>query len=116
MTKQEFVLQLRSRDRQYVIRGWIALLLIVTGLGAAAFLEHLAFHEGLNKVCYGLLAGLLLIGTVALICWGEPRGVPCPHCRKRLFGVVAQIAVATGNCGFCGEEVFEQPVSNTTLS
>jgi|SRR5882724_4236906 len=107
MTKQEFVSQIRFRNRQYIIRGWIALALLVIGLGAAAILEQLEVHGGLNKIWYGLLAGFLLVGTVALICWGESRGVPCPHCRKRLFGSVAQIGVATGNCGYCGKKLFD---------
>lgn len=34
--------------------------------------------------------------------------LPCPHCGRSLEGrVTAQIVIATGNCGFCGEPVLE---------
>jgi DNA-directed RNA polymerase subunit RPC12/RpoP len=109
MTKQEFVSQIRTRDHQYVIRGWIGLALIVIALGAVGLVQHLETHERSSKILYGLIAGFLLVGTVALICWGEGRGVRCPSCGTRLFGTRAQIAIATGNCGYCGQKVFEQP-------
>lgn len=35
-------------------------------------------------------------------------GATCPHCKKGLQAFSAQITVATGFCGFCGEQVFEQ--------
>jgi hypothetical protein len=49
------------------------------------------------SIC-GLFAALLILG----------RGVPCPNCCKPLCDIPAQIAVATGNCGYCGEKVFDE--------
>jgi hypothetical protein len=109
VTKEEFISQIRFRERQYVIRAWCALALMAIALGVVALFEHLGIRAGrLNKIWYGLPAGFLLIGTITLICWGKARGVPCLHCHKRVTGTAAQITAATGNCGYCGGEIFEQ--------
>lgn len=56
-----------------------------------------------------LIFGIILfvVYLMALVGSGVLRGVPCRHCKKRLFGIPGQIAVATGNCGYCGEKAFE---------
>jgi len=49
----------------------------------------------------GLMISLVVLGVLG-------KGAVCPNCRKPLFGIPAQIAVATGNCGYCGQKVFDE--------
>lgn len=58
---------------------------------------------------------VFLFANLVLMAWYSLRqqrrfGHRCPHCNKALIGFGAQLAIATGNCGHCGEKVFTDPV------
>lgn len=44
-----------------------------------------------------VIAAFLLTGVI-----GVPR---CPHCGRLLTGYLLRIAIASGNCGYCGRSV-----------
>jgi hypothetical protein len=51
-----------------------------------------------------------MVASYVLFVWLQRRqcrrlGVACPHCGAPLIDIAGQIAVATGNCGNCGEKV-----------
>jgi hypothetical protein len=51
-----------------------------------------------------------LFSFVIFILGAAGRGLVgrCVHCRKYFDGFSAQIAIATGRCGFCGEPAFAE--------
>jgi hypothetical protein len=91
-------------------------LLMVAGLFGIALLDYAKTHEYLGwsgnvdvvklflalwAIAFFLLFGMLIVKSARC-------GATCPHCRKRLQAISAQITVATGYCGYCGEQIFEQ--------
>jgi hypothetical protein len=53
-----------------------------------------------------MLAGAAFIQQLV----SRDRRVVCSHCQRLLAGgTVRLVAVATGNCPFCGERVIEEP-------
>jgi hypothetical protein len=78
------------------------------GLIGGALLDNFLNWGGSTflRYAYGVV-GCIFIAAFFLAMAVSQLGVPCPHCKKRLFGVAGQIAVATGNCGYCGEKAFE---------
>jgi hypothetical protein len=114
LTKREFVTQIQTREHRLRKRSFFGGLLVAFWLIAMALADYAKDHglpylfggvdvrEVFGWMCAfsmcGLLAALLLLG----------RGVVCPNCRKPLCDIPAQIAVATGNCGHCGEKVFDE--------
>lgn len=61
----------------------------------------------------GIGLGVFLLGNLALLLWYGTKqqkqfGHRCPHCKKALLGFMAHLAIATGNCGYCGTAVFEE--------
>lgn len=110
MTKKEFASQIRVRDSQFNRGLFIGFTVAGLWMFIAPLLDH--FYD-LNKskfllqAWYGLGCIIILAVLATLIVFGSRRGIPCPHCGKRLFGVPGQIVVATGVCGYCGERVFD---------
>ncbi len=109
MTKKEFVSQIQIREKK-VRRGYFTGLTVVgLWMVSAPLLDH--FYD-LNKskmllqVWCGFGMAMCIAVFAVLLVYGNQRGVPCRHCGKRLFGIPGQIAVATGNCGYCGEKAF----------
>jgi hypothetical protein len=116
LTKRQFVDQIRSRERQQkksLLFGmvWIACIFMLMALadyvkdhGQSVVFLGFDVYEILKVLCLISLFGLIvLIMILAAI-----PGATCPNCRKGLFGIPAQISIATGNCGYCGEKVFEE--------
>jgi hypothetical protein len=108
MTRKELGSQIRSRDRQNKWRTFIGLTLIGLWAVGGVFLDDFLNWGGSMFLRYAYSAAGFIVFAVFILCAVASQiGVPCPHCKKRLFAVAGQIAVATGNCGFCGEKVFE---------
>jgi len=59
-----------------------------------------------------ILGGVLVILSF-MWRYHKKLDLACPSCRKALFHTAAQIAIASGNCGFCGSAVFSHPPSRT---
>jgi hypothetical protein len=118
VAKPEFIRRLQAanrKSRQYFIAGVTALGLCMIG---AAALTSWKEHGGLSwtgsfdlwKVL--LWVGLIVMVLSVLIAGAGNSGVPCVKCGKRLLGIAAQIAVATGNCEYCGEKAFDEMERN----
>ena len=89
---------------------------MVIGLFGIALLDYAKTHDhfgGFGGV--DVMKVFLLLWAIGFfVCFGmlivksARCGATCPHCKKRFQPISAQITVATGFCGFCGEQVFEQ--------
>jgi len=114
MTKQEFVKRVQTSERKFrrcLIAGVATLGVCMM---AAATTDSLKEH-GVLTPATSLILGKLLggAGLVALffclvIGLATASGEKCVKCGKRLQGIAARIAVATGNCGYCGEQAFDE--------
>ena len=51
------------------------------------------------------LAPFCLIVIVALAVKAFREMPRCPHCRRPLTGSLLHIAIASGNCGYCGKSI-----------
>ncbi len=114
MKRTEFISQLRERERKsrwIVFFGFMLMGFLFLGVAATDFLnESGRVTPAAAILIQKILCGLSMAGLVALLvaAWsGGGRGVPCPQCRKMLFGVSAQIVVATRVCGYCGEKILD---------
>ena len=110
MNKKEFASQIRVREKKYVHGYVIGLSLVGFWMISGPVLDHF-YNLNQSKVLLNAWAAagiiVILVLCAALLVYGSRRGVPCRHCGKRLFAIPGQIAVATGNCGYCGEKAFE---------
>lgn len=115
MTKHEFIAKQREMTRGANKRSAISIVFFFGGLiGCAALSGYIDRHaEEYRWISAAVGIGLFvfLIANVALILWFGLRqqrslGHRCPHCNKALVGIGVQLAIATGNCGHCGERVF----------
>jgi hypothetical protein len=108
MTRKELASQLRFRASQQKLWSFIFMAIFGVWLIGGALLENLLHWDGsaLFRQAYSVF-GLIIFGAFCLAMVVIQAGVPCPHCKRRLFGISGQIAVATGICGYCGEKVFE---------
>src|SRR5262245_59830223 len=52
-----------------------------------------------------VLAGLGILLVVAIATPGSLRLPRCPHCSRLLTGWLVHIAIASGNCGYCGKSI-----------
>jgi len=50
----------------------------------------------------GVFTLVVLVGFAQRGLIGLPR---CPHCKRLLTGWLLHIAIASGNCGYCGKSV-----------
>jgi hypothetical protein len=117
LTKREFVDRVRlneQRQKKTLLFGVILIGCIFLAMGVADCAKdhgHSFMLLGFDvRDMLGALCVILIIGVVvSLVVMGVlGKGAVCPNCHKPLFGIPAQIAVATGNCGYCGEKVFEE--------
>jgi len=115
MTKQEFITKQREMTRGANKRSVIWIVFFFGGLlGCAALSGYIDRHAEEYRwigAAVGIGLFVFLIGNVALMLWFGVRqqrrfGHRCPHCNKALVGFGVQLAIATGNCGHCGERVF----------
>jgi hypothetical protein len=116
MTKQEFIARQRTMEAAANKRGlkWFLVFFVgmVSAIPASNFAEaHYDIAWLAPAVALGFL--VLLVGSVGWMVAVLRRqqkqfGVTCPHCGKALISFCSAIAIASGNCGRCGEPVFEQ--------
>jgi hypothetical protein len=110
MTRQELAAQVRHHGKRSNRVLFIWTLTLGLWMVGGALLDSLLNWGGSTvfRQAYVVL-GVVVFFVYLLVLGGSSglRGVPCPHCKKRLFGISGQIAVATGICGYCGEKAFE---------
>lgn len=118
MTKQEFIAKQREMMHSGNKRSAIWIVLFFGGLiGCAALSGYIERHaEEYRWIGAAFGVGLLFFfgANIALMWWFGARqqrsfGHRCPHCNKALVGFGVQLAIATENCGHCGERVFDDP-------
>ena len=109
MTKPEFMRRKDEAHRNGKRFGAIYLPLFFLILIANVFVVKLVPHR--YSWLYLIVFFFLLIANVFVMRWIERRRVDkfdlrCPNCKKPLIGSLAQVAIATGNCGNCGAHLF----------
>jgi amino acid permease len=115
VTKQEFIKrqQTMTRGTNKRLGFWMAFFFAAL-FGCIPLMRYIERQEQ-DYTWIGAVAaaGLLvfLLGNLSLMVWYGARqqrqfGHRCPHCNKALVGFGVQLAIATGNCGHCGERVF----------
>jgi hypothetical protein len=113
MTKPEYIAK-----QQTITRGLNKRLIwwFVVFLGAVGAMiplsNYMERHEEFtwvgNVVGIGLL--FLLLGSIVCLLlftkrWQREYGIQCRNCGKQILN--SQLAIATGNCGYCGEKLFD---------
>lgn len=119
MTKQAFADLYRVENRKltrrmavWVIISWgITLALIFNIRPILDYVSGLDWIGSLKPYVFWGFAGFLTLGLAfAVRSISYKNGVPCPKCGRLLFAGSAQIAVFSGNCGFCGAVVVEDSI------
>jgi len=52
-----------------------------------------------------VLGALTIVAVLLLVQKGLAGFPKCPHCKRLLTGWLLHIAIASGNCGYCGKSV-----------
>jgi hypothetical protein len=116
MTKQEFISRQKAMTQSSNKRmiGWLVVFFGVL-LGGVPLSRYVEQHEELTWLgpVFGIGLFVFLIGNLPLLAWFAKRqqrrfGIYCPSCGKPLVGLSAQVVIATGHCGHCGESVFSE--------
>jgi hypothetical protein len=118
MNKHEFISGLHANDRKFFTRIFIWMVALALWAIGAAVLDNAFGFANSTALRYAYcFLGIAVFGTgFILVLAGTERGMPCPHCHKRLFQIPGQITIATGVCCHCGERIFEQPCSAHSVS
>ena len=114
MTKDEFIAVYRKTNKQFNLVG-IGFLIYFFGVTcvAASLLNFIEKHEVANWV--KLVPGIFLFGSLAILAvlvWfvhrkAKTNGLICKNCKKLLGGTLGQVTIASGNCGNCGQSIFD---------
>ena len=115
MTKEEFITKQQAMNSRMKKRsGWWVALFFGGLLACIPLVSYIERHEEEYRwigAVFGISVLVLFFGSAALavFCASKEQrrfGHRCPHCKKPLIGISAQLAIATGNCGQCGNKVF----------
>jgi hypothetical protein len=113
MTRDQFI-QLAKEDTRVQLCQMVALMVVIAVFGSAASWmtarwEGQLFTPGTPYLW--ILCGWAILGIVAAVGAVRTGGkslLRCPHCRKCLGGIPAQIVVASRRCGHCGEQIIDE--------
>jgi DNA-directed RNA polymerase subunit RPC12/RpoP len=114
ITKQAFINKqksmIRSSNRWAVIFLVVFFGVLLANLSLAKSIDRAAIW---TQVFYAIVFFSVLIGTIPLVMWFQKRqqkrfSVQCSSCGRPLVDISAQIVIATGNCGHCGERVLHE--------
>lgn len=110
MTKQELIDGINRHTKRANRWGtlWLASLLSLSLLSAIV-------RDDAPRVVMAILGAAfvaVMLAAVLTLLLGVPRsmrqsGLVCPHCHAQLTHILGPIAVATGRCGKCGEQVVD---------
>jgi hypothetical protein len=115
MTKQEFIHRNKAWKQSTGRIGAVGVICFFCILGIMAAIDNHQQRNGWSSKIdslLGLLTFFLLVSLLPLVFWFQKRqlkrfGMICPNCGKPLVGRNGNVVVATGNCGSCGEAVFD---------
>jgi hypothetical protein len=107
MTKAEGIRRLQVGER--LMRRGIVMGITIMGLCllASAAVSSYNLQEIFVGIGVVLMLMCIVVGGIA------NSRVKCAKCGRQLQAVPAQIAVATGRCGFCGEKAFDDEAEET---
>ena len=120
MTRREFIAreQAASREERWFCAVWLVsffallcgsvpLTAWLSDKGAPAWIAMLGI-VGLFVFLFGNLLLLHVLNRARM----KKHGLFCPYCRGPLRGSSAQTAIATGNCGHCGNSLFAPEIGS----
>ena len=112
MTRQEFISKNKAlrRTLRYAGLGFGTVILALV-IGFGTYLHEAEPPDPIPTYLMTVLFAVLM-SFVAAMDWMLHRlhkryGLVCPSCGRTLTEVSAQIAVASGNCGWCGAKLLE---------
>lgn len=115
MTKREFISKQQAMTRGVNSRlaVWMVFFFaaLLSGIPIGNYIDHHSEDYRWLGTMFGIGIFVFLLANVGLLLWYGSKqqknfGHRCPACNKALIGMSAQLAIASGNCGYCGEKVF----------
>ena len=116
MTKEEFIERKKAFDARPDWPSRIFLLICVVGVFSWDWITQRVNELNISLLSWGVknTIGLLVLFTIGFGCltgWRNKRrvrqeGLLCVHCSELLTDNLATLAIATGNCGKCGQKAF----------
>ena len=113
MTRQELIERINRQSKRATRWGIVWLVSFFAVLGLLLIVVDDLSPAGETVLSSAFIA--VMLGTVAALMFGLWRsmrrlGLVCPHCRVLLTKSLWPVAIASGRCGKCGEQIVE---SNT---
>ncbi|HEY3855552.1 MAG TPA: hypothetical protein VGO67_14270 [Verrucomicrobiae bacterium] len=114
MTKQDFISRQKAlkQNSSKPMKVWLVLFFaIILGIvPVSAYTKRHGAPEWVNNTIFVIWLILFIGNYVFIILFAKRQqrrfGYRCPTCNTRLSGSLAQIAVASSNCGVCGKSAF----------
>jgi protein-S-isoprenylcysteine O-methyltransferase Ste14 len=103
-----------ERERSWVAAAAFAPFLIIYLLVHTKYLRpYLPQSRSAEVVALLVIPAVWCAALMLLHRWLGPAryGVTCPRCGHRLAGAALYSAVRTGQCGYCGQPVADEPGS-----
>jgi len=90
--------------------AFIVLVVFLGGVGLSMTGTLEKFRPGWSPhVVFPILAAILVVLVVVIAMRGLVGMPRCPHCKRLFMGYLLHIAIASGNCGYCGKSIEEKP-------
>jgi len=121
MTREQFILQQQKRNEFSIKRTVVVLGSILVFCSVPIGVAYVVSKDTTPERSRRLL-GIGLIVYIIAVYFGllvsvrrnlNTYSILCPGCGKRILGFTGQIAIATGNCGYCGVKVFDESETST---
>ena len=94
----------RARKQTWIAFPVLIIVLGVFGLAVGGIPERINPAWRAESILPALaVVSLIVVAGLAVTSF---RSMPrCPHCKRPLTGSLLHIAIASGNCGYCGKSV-----------
>lgn len=111
MTKQEFVAQTAQAKKQEV--RFTVVWFVVFFSGLIAYTVIIRQTPQPHTLIHIAPLFIFMFACLGAQIWASRRRVArfnlrCPHCKATLTMTSAQVAIATGSCGHCGQKLFSE--------
>jgi len=112
MTRHDFI-KLVKNDQRAQWRQVFCFVSVIAGFCLLETFLAKKWEENLqlNQPYLWILIGIALIAVVVVIGVlriGNKFLLKCRHCQKCLGGISSQTVIASGRCGFCGEQIIDK--------